>query len=76
MKRTYISTAIAATLFAGSPLIQQAQAQVLEEVIVTAQKREQSANDIGISVTAFSNEQMGHSKIFILENFCAKIERL
>ncbi|MEH6571260.1 MAG: TonB-dependent receptor, partial [Halioglobus sp.] len=31
---------------------------VLEEVIVTAQKREQSANDIGIAITAFSGEQM------------------
>lgn len=33
-------------------------AGMLEEVTVTAQKREQNINDIGISVTAFSNEQM------------------
>ncbi len=33
-------------------------AQVLEEVIVTAQKREQSLQDVGISVTAFSSEQL------------------
>ena len=32
-------------------------AQLLEEVIVTAQKREQSLQDVGISVTAFSGEQ-------------------
>jgi iron complex outermembrane receptor protein len=31
---------------------------VLEEVIVTAQKREQSAQDVGISITAFSGDQM------------------
>lgn len=33
-------------------------AAVLEEVIVTAQKREQSLQDVGIAVTAFSGEQM------------------
>ena len=33
-------------------------AQVLEEVIVTAQKREQNLSDVGISVTAFTGEQM------------------
>lgn len=31
---------------------------VLEETIVTAQKREQSLQDVGISVTAFSGDQM------------------
>jgi iron complex outermembrane recepter protein len=35
-----------------------AEAQVLEEVVVTAQKREQSLQDVGISVTAFSGEQI------------------
>ena len=33
-------------------------AQVLEEVVVTAQKREQQLQDVGISVTAFTGEQM------------------
>lgn len=31
---------------------------VLEEIIVTAQKREQSAQDVGIAITAFTGEQM------------------
>ena len=35
-----------------------AHAVVLEEVIVTAQKREQSIQDVGISITAFSGEQI------------------
>ena len=47
MKLKAISVAIATVLTVGAPL---AQAQILEEVMVTAQKREQSANDIGISV--------------------------
>ena len=33
-------------------------AQVLEEIIVTAQKREQNIQDVGIAITAFSGEQM------------------
>ena len=31
---------------------------LLEEIIVTAQKREQNLQDVGISITAFSGEQM------------------
>lgn len=31
---------------------------VLEEMVVTAQKREQSVQDVGISITSFSGEQM------------------
>ena len=32
--------------------------QVLEEIIVTAQKREQNIQDVGIAITAFSGDQM------------------
>ena len=36
-----------------------AQAQVFEdEIVVTAQKREENAQDVGISITAFSGEQL------------------
>ena len=35
-----------------------ASAQLLEEIVVTAQKREQSLQDIGISITAFSGAQI------------------
>ncbi len=39
--------------------VQTASAQVLmDEVVVTAQKREQSAQDVGISITAFSRKQL------------------
>ena len=33
-------------------------ASVLEEVIITAQKREQNLQDVGVSVAAFSGNQM------------------
>ncbi|MDO8863588.1 TonB-dependent receptor [Haliea sp. E1-2-M8] len=51
---TVVAAAVAAAI-AGSTL---AQAQVLEEVIVTAQKREQSLQDVPIAVTAFTNEML------------------
>lgn len=35
-----------------------AKAQVLEEILVTAQKREQNLQDVGLSVTAFSGNQI------------------
>ena len=33
-------------------------AQMLEEIIVTAQKREQNVQDVGIAITAFSGTQL------------------
>ena len=33
-------------------------AMQLEEVVVTAQKREQSANDIGIAINTFTGDQI------------------
>ena len=35
-----------------------AQSQVLEEIVVTAQKVEESAQDVGIAITAFSGDQL------------------
>ena len=31
---------------------------VLEEIVVTAQKREQNIQDVGIAITAFTGDQM------------------
>jgi iron complex outermembrane receptor protein len=49
-------------IFCGSlslcPGTARAQSGVLEEITVTAQKREQSIQDVGITITAFSGEQM------------------
>ena len=54
--RTPLYLTIAATVSGGLPAL--SQAQQLEEVIVTSQKRAQPLNDVGIAVSAFSNEQM------------------
>jgi iron complex outermembrane recepter protein len=53
VKALPIYTAVLASLVSFS-----GQSAVLEEVTVTAQKREQSLQDVGISVTAFSGDQM------------------
>ena len=46
------------SLFFILSIVSSANAQLLEEVTVTAQKREQSVQDVGISITAFSGEQL------------------
>lgn len=51
-------TALTAAVLLGLGLSAAAPAQVLEEVVVTAQKREQQAQDVGISITAYSGDQI------------------
>lgn len=53
LKRATLASAVAAVCAGG-----QVGAAVLEEVVVTAQKREQSVQDVGISVSAFTGEQL------------------
>ncbi|MFM7784586.1 MAG: TonB-dependent receptor, partial [Gammaproteobacteria bacterium] len=51
--RRLLATAIAAVFAAG------AQAQVFEEeIIVTAQKKAQNLQDVGVSMSAFTGQQM------------------
>ncbi|RMF12012.1 MAG: TonB-dependent receptor [Alphaproteobacteria bacterium] len=42
----------------SGPALGQQRSVLLEEIIVTAQKREQSAQDVGISITTISGDQM------------------
>ena len=52
-----IMSAIA--LFTMTPTVTYSQdSVVLDEIIITAQKREQSLQDVGVSVTAFTGEQL------------------
>ena len=53
MLKKFIWSIIAALSFHGSLV-----AQVVEEIIVTAQKREQSIQDVGISITAYTGDQL------------------
>ena len=58
-KLVVISTGFSLILFLfGFSLPVLAQGGILEEVIVTAQKREESIQDVGIAITAFSGAQL------------------
>lgn len=46
------------TFAATLSLSSQISASVLEEIVITAQKREQNLSDVGISVSAFSGDQL------------------
>ncbi|GAB3382988.1 TonB-dependent receptor [Spongiibacter taiwanensis] len=52
------SAVCAATLTLPQHALSQTRGSVLEEVTVTAQKREESASDVGIAISAFSAEQL------------------
>ena len=58
--RTVLSVAVAAL---SGFLVTNAQAQMLEEVIVTAQKREQTLQEIPVSVSAFSGNFITEANI-------------
>jgi iron complex outermembrane receptor protein len=57
---THLSSALISlsVLLFVFPSLVAAQSSKLEEITVTAQKREQSIQDVGIAITAFSGEQM------------------
>jgi len=53
--RKLIGTAVTALAVLTSGV---ASGQALEEIVVTAQKREQGANDVGITMNAFTGEML------------------
>jgi iron complex outermembrane receptor protein len=56
LHKSLLAAAVAGALGASS--FASAQRNILEETVVTAQKREQNVQDVGISITAFSGEQL------------------
>jgi len=67
--KTPLFTAIAGVSFLlGSSSIQ---AQMLEEVVVTAQKRVESLQDVPISITAVSGDTMAENGVFKIEDLQA-----
>ena len=53
MNRKKIASLVAPVLVSSA-----VHAQILEEIVVVAQKRAQNANDIGVSVNAFTDEHL------------------
>ncbi|MBR9909997.1 MAG: TonB-dependent receptor [Gammaproteobacteria bacterium] len=68
-------TSIAAAIMMSSCLPYTAQAQ-LEEIIVTANKRSESANEIGMSIAAISGEKLAEQKLVTLEDISATVPGL
>jgi iron complex outermembrane receptor protein len=54
----YVGSAVGCIGVTATLGISPAFSQVLEEVVVTAQKREQNLQDVGVSVTAFTGDQL------------------
>lgn len=54
-RKTTLACAVAATVFASQQLSAQA---MLEEVVVTAQKRAQGLQDVPISISAFTGQSL------------------
>jgi iron complex outermembrane recepter protein len=64
-----VRTPLYAAIVSGSVLLSGvAQAQMLEEVVVTAQKRTESLQDVPISITAVSGDKMAENGVFKIED--------
>ena len=75
MKPAFIKTALYVAVAAATLSVSPAQAQ-LEEVIVTAQKRVESLQDVPISVNAMSQEKMQEFGIDRIENLASYVPNL
>lgn len=64
---TLATTILALIVVIGLALPAQAQEEVLEEVIVTAQRIEQNVNEIGMSITVFSGQTLRDQGIYSTE---------
>ena len=60
---------VAVTLIAGSPT---GKADTIEEIVVTAQKREQRLQDVGISISAFTDERIRLLRLFNSDELAAQ----
>ena len=73
-------TAFLASVFIISPGVIQAQqaegAVVLEEIIVTAQKREQSVQDVGLTISAFTGDRYRELSRGTLDGLAAQISNV
>ena len=58
MKKKFLRTKLAAVLYSTAVLSTPTIGAELEEIVVTAQKRAQSLQDIGLSISAFSGDRL------------------
>jgi outer membrane receptor protein involved in Fe transport len=74
-QRLLVGATALASLALGGPAAL-AQGGMLEEIVVTANKRQQSINDVGVTVTALSGEAIQNRQITNPEEFAAIIPGL
>lgn len=76
LRKGYFSLAV--TVFAGlaGAQLAQAQAQALEEIVVTAQKREVGLQSTSIAISAFSGEDLQRNRIFDVSDLAASTASL
>ena len=77
MKKTRIARAVALALLAGAGTQALAQTAGLEEMVVTAQKREQSLQDAPIAISAFNAEaleQQGITNVRDISGFVPNVQ--
>ena len=75
-KRKLLTCATACVSLGLSSTIAMAQGGMLEEIVVTANKRQQSINDVGLTVTAMSGQAIQNRQITNPEEFAAIIPGL
>ncbi|MDA0979130.1 MAG: TonB-dependent receptor [Proteobacteria bacterium] len=67
--RTLLSAAIGLSAFGSAPLVQAESARTMEEVVVTSRRRDESQQDVPLSVTAFGTEAIEQLKPQTLRDF-------
>lgn len=65
-----------AALLGATPTFAQGQSMVLEEIIVTARKRQESIQDVPISMAAFSGDQLREAGITNVKNLTVQVPGL
>ncbi|WP_299768888.1 TonB-dependent receptor [uncultured Pseudoteredinibacter sp.] len=73
VNKNLLSLSIAASIAIAAPTLAIADDLMLEEIVVTAQKREQSLQDVPISVSAVDGEKMAEAGISNLEDLSAYV---
>ncbi|MEH6604552.1 MAG: TonB-dependent receptor, partial [Pseudomonadales bacterium] len=73
IKQTAIATSIAAVIAGAGSVHAQGTAVVLEEVIVTAERRSESVQDIGLSISAFSGDGLLDAGVYDVSRLAALV---
>ncbi|MCP5172315.1 MAG: TonB-dependent receptor [Porticoccaceae bacterium] len=76
MFKKKINPLLIATCVGSATLLSQTAYAAIEEVIVTANKRSESANDVGISISALGGDQIKEQKLTSLEDIASVVPGL